>query len=597
MTSSAPPTRAIPNWFDAAIIAAVGIALLAWTWDRGPDPVVDFGRECYVPWRIAAGEVLYRDIHYFNGPLSPHVNALVFKLLGVSLRSLKIANALVIACCAALIYHLARRASDRLAATSAAIIFLTLFAFAHLLGVGNYNFLTPYSHDLTHGMALSLAAIASLDRFTRSKRIIWAGVGGFALGLTFLTKAEIFLAALLAVGCGLALLLLARRENRMRCAVVFTVSVLAPIVLAFVLLLRNLSAAESIQALEGSWIFLGNRQLTGLPYFRSLSGTADVGASLRTIAIVSMIWIIALASTAGIGWLLRFVRERKITYAIAIAWAILIGSTLWLMRMELNWDLAARPLPAFALVIVIGLLAKFVRARGGEQPILPLMLSIFAAACMLKILLNVKLSHYGFALAMPGTVLAVVAAVGWLPRLIERRGGAGIVPRLAALSVLLVVTLVHLWITSYWIDFQTTTIAPGTPDEFHADFRGGPMGALVADLDQFTRPDETLVMMPEGLIANFLARRVNPTTHLNFTPPALIMYGQQQMLADFERHPPDYIAIFNHDSAEYGARFFGIDYGQELVRWIGQHYARVKSYGAPIEQRDKIGGITLFKRK
>ena len=46
-------------------------ALLWWSWRRWPDPLVDFGRELYVPWRINAGQVLYRDLASLFGPLSP----------------------------------------------------------------------------------------------------------------------------------------------------------------------------------------------------------------------------------------------------------------------------------------------------------------------------------------------------------------------------------------------------------------------------------------------------------------------------------------------------------------------------------------------
>src|SRR4051794_29910787 len=80
-----------------AIIAITFVVMLAWTWFTWPDPIVDFGRELYVPWQINQGKVLYRDIAYFNGPLSPYFNALVFKLLGVSLRSIVIVNVLLLA--------------------------------------------------------------------------------------------------------------------------------------------------------------------------------------------------------------------------------------------------------------------------------------------------------------------------------------------------------------------------------------------------------------------------------------------------------------------------------------------------------------------
>src|SRR5438067_13798814 len=94
------------NQLGAVLIALVGATMCVWTWDKSPDPVIDFGRECYVPWRITAGEVLYRDINYFNGPLSPYFNAGLFKLFGTSLRTLKAANVLIVAIATMLIYSI-----------------------------------------------------------------------------------------------------------------------------------------------------------------------------------------------------------------------------------------------------------------------------------------------------------------------------------------------------------------------------------------------------------------------------------------------------------------------------------------------------------
>src|SRR3954464_614934 len=96
-------------------------AMLAFTWRTWPEPVIDFGRELYVPWQLSEGKVLYRDIvSYFNGPLSPYLHAAIFKVFGVSLQTLVGFNLLVIALIATLIYALLDRAAGRLAATTGA---------------------------------------------------------------------------------------------------------------------------------------------------------------------------------------------------------------------------------------------------------------------------------------------------------------------------------------------------------------------------------------------------------------------------------------------------------------------------------------------
>ena len=49
--------------------------------------------------------------------------------------------------------------------------------------------------------------------------------------------------------------------------------------------------------------------------------------------------------------------------------------------------------------------------------------------------------------------------------------------------------------------------------------------------------------------------------------------------------------------SDHGARFFGRDYGLDLMRWIDARYTRVATYGPSIDEPEKIGGITLFQSK
>ena len=99
----------------AAIIALVFAALTAWSWRRWPDVLVDFGRELYVAWRLSEGDVLYRDVASFYGPLSPYVNALWFRVFGPGLVTLAWLNLALAAAVAAGLYALVRRARRRVA--------------------------------------------------------------------------------------------------------------------------------------------------------------------------------------------------------------------------------------------------------------------------------------------------------------------------------------------------------------------------------------------------------------------------------------------------------------------------------------------------
>ena len=195
------------------VVAATAIAMVAWAWGGWADPLVDFGRELYIPWQLSLGKVLYRDIAHLNGPLSAYTNALLFKVFGVSLRTLVLANLSIAAGVTVMIWALFRAAGGRASATVACLSFVSLFLTGQFVDVANYNWICPYSHEITHGIALSLLAMLCVTSFAvrRDIRLIW--VSGIALGMTFLTKVEVFVAAAPVVTGGMLLALRSRGKR------------------------------------------------------------------------------------------------------------------------------------------------------------------------------------------------------------------------------------------------------------------------------------------------------------------------------------------------------------------------------------------------
>ncbi|MBI3319025.1 MAG: glycosyltransferase family 39 protein [Candidatus Omnitrophica bacterium] len=211
-----PGVRDIERWAGPLVIAATCLVMLIWSWGTWPDVLVDFGDELYEAWQLASGKTLYRDILHLKGPLSPYLNALWFKLFGVGAQTLVLCNLGILLCVVWLLYRLFSELSERVTATIACAVFLTVFAYGQFVGIGNYNFLCPYSHEVTHGIALSLVAIRCLAAYHRRRRLAPLVGAGFALGLTFLTDGSVFLAAALAVIGGLGLMLWTERPSRPR---------------------------------------------------------------------------------------------------------------------------------------------------------------------------------------------------------------------------------------------------------------------------------------------------------------------------------------------------------------------------------------------
>jgi hypothetical protein len=290
-------------------------------------------------------------------------------------------------------------------------------------------------------------------------------------------------------------------------------------------------------------------------------------------------------------------RDRRSPLSAAVLFLVVVavlGSTIG----RIEWLEAARPLPLFMSVLVGVSLAGFVRRRREPEAFtlaLRTAVAVFALTLLLRVVLNVHVSHYGFALAMPAALLVVVALLEWIPAAIDRAGGYGAAFRAGALGVLTVGVFAHLEPTSRFLGAKVHVLGRGA-DAFHTDGRGQVLQLATDDIARRLRADQTLVAFPEGSMLNYLARRANPTPHSYFVPFAVLRDGEDRMLESLARQPPDMVALVHLNTAEEGARFFGQDYGRQLNAWIVANYREVRQVGArPFTGRGF--GIVLMERR
>ncbi len=601
-------------------LSAAGGAMLAWTWRTWPDLVVDFGRELYVPWRLSAGEVLYLDIAYFNGPLSPYWNALWFRWLGVGLDVLVAINLVLLVVLTVLLHRLLVAVSSPLPATFGTASFLLLFAFGSYVEGGNYTYLAPYSHEMTHGLLLSLVALYCLGRFTDGGRPGWAAACGLSVGLVFLTKPEIFVAVAVAVAGGFAFGAWSGRRwgptppDGARGAVpsgpgglparvaagVLGAGVLVPPLAAGLLLSRPLGWEAALQATAGGWSGILGSDVASLAWYRQGMGVDRVGSNLVRLAAALGVWGLVLLPALVSSFLLRRDGRRR-PIAAGVAFAV-TGAALVALVDTLPWQDAVRPLPVLVpLLAGVGILGA---DRGGEgrsehcplsRRVLQLSLVLFAVALLGKMILNVRIHQYGFVLAMPATVLVVVGLTAWVPRAVDRAGGTGGVFRGGALGALTVFLLVYL---GGMAGVSGKTFPVGKPpDAFLTDPSRGPAAAEFLSALAELPPGATLLVVPEGAMLNYLARIPSPSRYLNFMPPELALFGEEAILADLRESTPDYVAVVHRDTSEYGAPFFGTDYGGDVMRWIERDYRDVRLMGEPPLEPGTEFGIRLLERR
>ena len=467
--------QSLAVWGGPVLIAIAVFDMAAWTWNTWADVLLDFGRERYIPWRLAEGDVLYRDVAVFNGPLSQYFNALWFRLFGASLQTLVFCNLTLLVLFIALLYYALRQVSRRWVATAACLIFVLLFAFAEQIIGGNFNYVCPYGHEMTHGLMLSLLAMVAAWPSERH-RLLWAMISGLALGLSFLTKAEVFLPGLVATPLALLLGLWFERPGwcrglaRLGC---FSVAFLIPPAISFLCLASAMPAEAALLGTLGSWGATLRSDITTSPFHRMGTGLDHPLANSLAMLSVAGQYALVLVPAALLGLGLRRPGLHRIGIA-AGAFAV-VASLLWYVRSAVNWADIARPFPAMVALTILVVGANFLRCgheEAGQRRFLQqITLLVFALTLLVKMLLFVRIWQYGFVLAMPATLLLSVAALDWVPAWIDRRGGHGEVFAAAAVALIVVAGSVYLDQEARTIDLKTKQVGTGA-DAFWADSAG-----------------------------------------------------------------------------------------------------------------------------
>jgi len=603
-----PPTATVliaerlPRSAPTGIIGLVTAIMLSWTWDRWPNLLIDFGRDLYTAAQLAQGKVLYRDIAFFTGPFSPYLNALWFRLFGPTLQTLVMCNVVLFVGFLWLLYKVLRRVGSRSAATAATVVFVTMFGLADLVPMGNYNFICPYSHDMVHGLALSLGAILCLARYTDALSTRLAVLAGVQLGLVFLTRAEISFPAWVACGLGLAAILAydpRARAKRWALLAQVLVPALAVPLAAFALLARHMPRANAWRGVLGSWIWVFDAKVNALSFYRESIGLDHVEINLRRILAWALIYTLALLPffVAALGIRAEQGR-RKVVWFLVAATAAVIMAVLW--RHILPSELA-RPLPLFLVIlagVTISALSKN-RADPVARPQLTarMMLVVLGLGLLGKILLNARFYNYGFVLAVPATMLVVMALLDWIPEAIARHGGSGSGFRLMGLALLAGFVAVHLQLSELSLSRNTVAVGEGA-NSFLSDNRANQVNALLTFLARKVPPEKTLAVVPEGAMINVLAQRANPNPCLNLMPPEIASLGEAHVLQQLQNTPPAILVLDLDRISSKGLLFRNEPYAPEIAAWIVANYELMERFEtAPQEPMQLRLGVMQFRPK
>jgi hypothetical protein len=512
--SSPTPDTRHPTPILIGTVIAVAVIAFAQSYARWLDPIIDTGRDLYIPEQIARGAKLYRDIRYQYPPLAPYLLALITGAIGHSLAAYVAIGIAQSATIAASLWIALRRPLPAFAATLSFVAIC--FCGASTWGA---NFIFPYSYGATIGMTLLCIALAA---FVHARNAIAIG----ALVLASWCKVEYAVAALVIV----VILTIARRITWRQLAA-YCGAMLAAIAIVAFYFRDTHWWSENVFA---AWQH-GERARR---FFAIVSGVASWREQLLQIVI----------GVAGIAAILFLQRWRHWLAAVAIVIVAILIADHSFFR-------------AWAVLQWIALGWALVRDR--ESPLL--IFAAFSVACTLRIPLNVSPSWYGFVLTVPTIALAAYTLFCYLPRNYE----IGRAMAILWLAPFVATASSDLWQQHVrYAQKQYAIVTPrGTFYDVNAD-RARILNSAIGAVQ-----GGTLAVIPEGITINYLANVPTTLTFHTFTPVEVdAPQIEDVIIRELTTHPPDRVLMVSRDLREYGATAFGADYDMRAGALIRSRY-------------------------
>jgi len=614
----------------AGLLSASFVVGLAISWERWGNPLVDCGREMNQPLRLLRGEMLYSDVRHIYGPLSPYLNAALYRIFGPSLNVLYadgIVSAILIL---ALVYWLARQVMGRAPSAAATLSVMWLCAFKQ---AGNY--ILPYSYSALHGCAFGLASLALLvkavrgdesasdsdaperpvvRRVDRTGYFVWAGIVG---GLTLLSKTEMGIAALAAGLIAAA----ASGYPRPRAMLTRTACFIAPMSAIAGGVYAIIASRVGWHTLSyESFLFLRhvpselvyfNKRISGFdqPWqslWQVIEATARVAALAFAIGMVSLVLSRRRPEAPGtIG-----VRELTATDAGKIGygalWLLLALSVALLLLVPMvgtiSWDTG----PYMAMPVLLGvLLARSAldfrkQTKAGEvsgHTLTLIVVAVYALASLTRVILRVRSGGAYSSYLLPASVILFVYC--WAHPFADcfRDSVARGFARKIAVALIIADVVATAGLLAFRYQSKNTypvQTARGTivavPD------LGQSVVEAIDYIKRETLPTEPIAVMPEGTSLNFFTDRPNPLREEITTPGYLDREGEERAINQLEQSETQLVLVTNRPTPEFGPQVFGRDYCQSLMEWIDKNFEQCAIFGPNHDPNLQITDKTFFIR-
>ncbi len=558
------------------ITAVFFIYLAILSWGKLGDLVIDIGHEVETPTRILDGQILYRDIQSYYGPLANYVNAWILMIFGKNLSVFYGIGLCLSLLFTVALYQLAQNIVNEKYACLTCTAVLTYCAFSP----GLNNLVFPYSYAVIYGTLITAVLFLVIQKYLARPHFFTLLSMGTLCGLALLAKQEYGIACIGSAFLTLTLWRLGGEPHsfllKLRKLAVDLLLVLAPLILVVALPLWYFLQ-------HVSWHQLMDENLFPFQKFAVYKNSELFKVSpAKTLAVWGKTLLVFLASSTPVVLALWAIRNRvksewgQILLATAVAAPF---SFLFLFFLSKTNGLPVLPLSrlhwsigGFA-ISVLGY--RFIVSALG-RPTALLLLAIFTHVFLLNLrwLLSVEL-YATYAIFL---VVLFVITLGLLEPYLKHL----LLPSsYLAVCVMLMLMLRTQNFSSYdgTVSSSYGTIRTRKQPEMTRAFN-----QTLAFLKRAVRPEDRnkVLVLSEGMLLNFLSGTHSPSRQTTFLPGVLLNAQEETaFIQEMDRKGVRYVVLVDRPYPEWTYKEYR-NFNPLVYRWITQGHRQVAAY--PIEK-------------
>lgn len=551
------------------LIIILGLYLISFiiTWGHCGDLILDCGREAYIPYAIAHGKALYRDIFCIYGPFPYLFNTFFYKIFGANLAILYIIGGTAGAVYTLGIYFSSREFLSK----SISVCICALMMYAVIFDTGIFNFIFPYSYAMVFACSMAIWILFCLIKYIKTKKPHFMHICALLWGGICVCKID-FIPVIIPI---IAIFLLYEKNKRKEFFKFLLYALIIPAVtylvlfaqgVAFFDILKNSSYVSQMLKSESLKTFYGNYSLLSFNPVHFRENFIDLIANLFICTIFFLTTLFALR-----------LKRKTLKYILCVFIALFCYIILFLQE-EIPQKMFSLA-PYICTIIFTALFLNYLRLKDYKNTISVSILTLFGFSllCSIKNFNGLMLGFYG-AYSFGGLLICLCVFIrDLLQNNVLYNTKQQYEGTLCALLIILALIFLNPLIFSILRENIAVTSKYGTHKAIPS--LAAPFNEALEYLKNHSKDSDSLLVMPEGIMLNFLSGKSWDFYQTSFIPLDFDTFQNHNTIEYIALKKPQFIAFTSRNTSEYGKTRICRDYGVGVCRYVIDNYSLEAAFG------------------